>query len=81
MFAVVTSITIITMVYMGGIGTIYGPVGGAILLIVMTELLREFGEWRLMIYSVSLILIIFFLPNGLVVPAWQRMKSVLRRTA
>jgi branched-chain amino acid transport system permease protein len=28
LFAVVTSITIITMVYVGGMGTIFGPVGG-----------------------------------------------------
>ena len=32
LFAVVTSITIITMVYVGGMGTIFGPVGGALLL-------------------------------------------------
>jgi branched-chain amino acid transport system permease protein len=75
LFAVVTSITIITMVYVGGMATIYGPVGGAILLVLMTELLRDFGEWRLMIYSVTLILILFFLPNGLIAPTWQRFKT------
>jgi branched-chain amino acid transport system permease protein len=77
LFAVVTSITIITMVYVGGMASIYGPVGGAILLVLLTELLRNFGEWRLMIYSCTLILILFFLPNGLIAPAWQRMKSML----
>ncbi len=79
LFAVVTSITIITMVYVGGMGTIYGPVGGAILLMLMTELLREFGEWRLMIYSCTLILILFFLPNGLVAPIWRKLKLSLGR--
>jgi branched-chain amino acid transport system permease protein len=77
LFAVVTSITIITMVYVGGMASIYGPVGGAILLVLLTELLRNFGEWRLMIYSCTLILILFFLPNGLIAPTWQRMKSML----
>jgi branched-chain amino acid transport system permease protein len=77
LFAVVTSITIITMVYVGGMASIYGPVGGAILLVLLTELLRNFGEWRLMIYSCTLILILFFLPNGLIAPAWRRMKSML----
>lgn len=75
LFSVVTSITIITMVYVGGMASIYGPVGGAILLVLLTELLREFGEWRLMIYSITLILILFFLPNGLVAPVWRRVRA------
>jgi len=79
LFAVVTSITIITMVYVGGMASIYGPVGGAILLVLLTELLRNFGEWRLMIYSCTLILILFFLPNGLIAPTWQRIRSRLER--
>ena len=77
LFAVVTSITIITMVYVGGIGTIFGPVGGALLLTLMTEGLRNFGEWRLMIYSVLLILILFFLPNGVVAPIWKKIRAML----
>jgi branched-chain amino acid transport system permease protein len=75
LFAVVTSITIITMVYVGGMASIYGPVGGAVLLVLMTELLRQFGEWRLMVYSVVLILILFFLPGGLVAPGWRRLRG------
>ena len=78
LFAVVTSITIITMVYVGGMASIYGPVGGAILLVLLTELLRNFGEWRLMIYSCALILILFFLPGGLVAPMWRRLRAAYR---
>jgi len=81
LFAVVTSITIITMVYVGGMASIYGPVGGAILLVLLTELLRNFGEWRLMIYSCTLILILFFLPNGLIAPTWRRIKAARERRA
>jgi branched-chain amino acid transport system permease protein len=81
LFAVVTSITIITMVYVGGIGTIFGPVGGALLLALMTEGLRNFGEWRLMIYSVLLILILFFLPNGVVAPIWKKIRAMLSSPA
>lgn len=75
LFAVVMSITIITMVYVGGIGTIFGPVGGALLLTLMTEGLRNFGEWRLMIYSLLLIFILFFLPNGIVAPIWKKIRQ------
>jgi branched-chain amino acid transport system permease protein len=77
LFAVVTSITIITMVYVGGMTSIYGAVGGALLLSLMTELLRDFGEWRLLIYSVVLIAILFFLPQGLIAPAWRRIRARL----
>ena len=80
LFAVVTSITIITMVYVGGMGTIFGPVGGALLLTVMTEGLRDFGVWRLMIYSLLLIFILFFLPNGIIAPIWQKMRQLGRQS-
>jgi branched-chain amino acid transport system permease protein len=55
-------------------GTIFGPVGGALLLTLMTEGLRNFGEWRLMIYSLLLIFILFFLPNGIVAPTWNKLR-------
>ena len=81
LFAVVTSITVITMVYVGGMTSIYGAVGGALLLTLMTELLRDFGEWRLMIYSLVLIAILFFLPNGFVAPAWTWLRNRLSGSA
>lgn len=81
LFEVVTSITVITMVYVGGMASIYGPVGGAILLVLLTELLRDFGEWRLMIYSVVLILILFFLPQGFIAPLWERFKARFGRSS
>lgn len=77
LFAVVTSISVITMVYVGGMTSVYGPVGGALLLVLMTELLRNFGEWRLLIYSLVLILILFFLPGGLVAPFWRSLRRRL----
>ncbi|MFT4100621.1 MAG: branched-chain amino acid ABC transporter permease [Burkholderiaceae bacterium] len=77
LFAVVTSITIITMVYVGGMSSVYGAAGGAMLLVLMTELLRDFGEWRLLIYSLVLIAILFFLPEGFVAPAWRAFRRRL----
>ena len=77
MFAVILSINIIIMVYVGGIGTIYGPVGGAILLNVLTESLRVFSEYRLWVYTLLLVFILFFMPQGLIAPAWQRLRKML----
>lgn len=80
-FTVVLTITVITMVYVGGMASVWGPAGGAILLVLMTELLRDFGEWRLMIYSVTLILILFFLPEGFIAPTWNRFKARWARSS
>ncbi len=78
LFAVVLSINIIIMVYVGGLGTIYGPVGGAILLNVLTESLRVFSEYRLWVYTLLLVFILFFMPQGLVAPLWQRIRRFIR---
>lgn len=74
LFAVILSINIIIMVYVGGLGTIWGPVGGALLLNVLTEALRGVSEYRLWVYTVVLIFILFFMPQGLVAPLWQRLR-------
>jgi len=76
LFAIVLSINIIIMVYVGGIGTIYGPVGGALLLNLLTESLRGFSEYRLWVYTLVLMLILFFLPQGLIAPLWQRIRRM-----
>jgi len=78
LFSVIVSITIIIMVYVGGIGSIYGAAIAAILLTLLTEMLRGFGEYRLWIYTLTLMLILFFLPNGLIAPLWRRLTERLR---
>jgi branched-chain amino acid transport system permease protein len=76
LFTVVLSINIIIMVYVGGMGSIYGPIGGAILLNVLTETLRGLSEYRLWVYTVLLVLILFFLPQGAIAPLWRRIRRV-----
>jgi branched-chain amino acid transport system permease protein len=72
-FAVSLSITLIIMVYVGGMGSIWGPILGAIVLAMLPELLRGLGEYRLWVYSLVLIFILFFSPGGLIVPLWRRL--------
>lgn len=50
-----TSILILVYVVLGGIGSIRGSVIAAILLYVLPELLREVGEYRMLIYAILLI--------------------------
>lgn len=64
-FNIVESFTMMAMVIVGGMGTMAGPVIGAVVLTFLPELLRGFGELRLMIYGVALTLVVLFLPGGI----------------
>jgi branched-chain amino acid transport system permease protein len=65
-FIITESFTILAMVIVGGMGTLIGPVWGAILLTILPELLRGFGDLRLVLYGAALTLVVLFMPGGLV---------------
>ena len=54
-----------TMLYLGGIGTIWGPVLGAVVASLLPELFRGLKEVQDIAYSAVLILMLIFLPGGL----------------
>lgn len=60
------SVMILSMAVIGGIGTQAGPLLGSFLLTLLPELLRQAGDYRLVIYGVLLILVIMFYPGGLI---------------
>ena len=51
--------------FLGGLGYVFGPMLGTLVLYFGWDLLFEFGKYQMLIYSTILILIIRFLPNGL----------------
>jgi branched-chain amino acid transport system permease protein len=53
------------MIILGGLGSIVGSVLGAILLTVLPEALRGFAEYRMVIYSLLLIVLMITRPQGL----------------
>ena len=65
-FGIIESFTMMAMVIVGGMGTMIGPVIGAVVLTFLPELLRGFGELRLMIYGLALTLVVLFMPGGIV---------------
>ena len=73
-FGIVESFTMMAMVIVGGTGTMPGPVLGAIVLTFLPELLRGFGELRLMIYGLALTLVVLFMPGGMV-QAWTAFRK------
>jgi branched-chain amino acid transport system permease protein len=76
-FNIVESFTMMAMVIVGGMGTMTGPVIGAIVLTFLPELLRGFGELRLMIYGIALTLVVLFMPGGMV-QAWAALRARIR---
>lgn len=72
-------VEILTMTILGGIGSLAGPVAGAVILTLLPETLRAFSDFRLVINGVILVLIVLFLPKGIWDPAllrsWFRRRS------
>ena len=75
-FEVSESVTYLLMVIIGGMGTILGPILGAVFLLVLPELLRSINDYRMIIYGAMLILTIMFLPGGFV-GLYRNLKSRL----
>ena len=59
------SIEIIVIVVLGGMGSITGSIVAAIVLTVLPEALRSFSDYRMLAYSVALIIVMIFKPSGL----------------
>lgn len=64
-FFVTEAFNILAMVIVGGMGTLIGPVFGAILLTLLPELLRGIGDLRLVVYGAALTFVVLFMPGGL----------------
>jgi branched-chain amino acid transport system permease protein len=66
-FALDFSIIPIAATVIGGAGTLVGPVLGCLILVPVSELLRDFGTLRIVFYSLILVLVIVFRSEGVMV--------------
>jgi len=64
-FNVMISINILCLIIVGGMGSIPGVLVGAIALVGLPELLREFAEHRLLVYGAALVAMMLLRPEGL----------------
>ena len=64
-FNVMISINILCVIIVGGMGSIPGVVVGAMALVGLPELLREFAEYRLLVYGAALVAMMLLRPEGL----------------
>jgi branched-chain amino acid transport system permease protein len=65
MFGLQWSVDVLAMVIIGGIGLRYGPVIGAVFVVMLGELLADYPELHVAITGVILIIVIRFAPKGL----------------
>ncbi len=75
-FNLLISINVVALIIVGGMGSLPGVVVGALALVGLPELLREFQEYRLMVYGAILVAMMLFRPQGL----WPE-ASVVRELA
>jgi branched-chain amino acid transport system permease protein len=69
------SITVLSIIILGGMGSIPGVIVGALVLVGLPELLREFAEYRLLVYGAVLVGMMLWRPEGLI-PSAQRKREL-----
>lgn len=74
-FSFFYSIQVVTMVLIGGIGSLWGSVLGAILLTILPEALHGVKEYNVLVYGLILMLVLVFFPRGLL----TGMAEILRK--
>jgi branched-chain amino acid transport system permease protein len=72
-------VVVLVMLAFGGIGTLFGPIVGAITFTIVDEILIEFGQLREVVYGVLVIALFLWMPRGLiptVVSLWRRVRGL-----
>lgn len=81
-FGFIESITLVSMLVFGGVGTVRGAVVGGVVLKALPEYLRFGGEYRFALYGAILLLLIIFQPQGLLGEGsfvWERLRGAWSR--
>jgi len=71
-FNIMISINIVCLIIVGGMGSLPGVLVGSIALVGLPELLREFAEYRLLVYGAALVAMMLLKPEGLWPEALRR---------
>jgi branched-chain amino acid transport system permease protein len=64
-FGILISIFVVLYVILGGVNNMWGPVLGAVLMTLVPEFVRFVADWRTMIFSMLIILLLLVRPEGL----------------
>jgi branched-chain amino acid transport system permease protein len=64
-FSGTQAVLLMTMLIVGGMGSIVGCIVGAVTLTILPEVLRSLGQWYLVLYGLGVICVIVLAPGGL----------------
>jgi len=78
-FSFFFSIELVVMVVLGGMGSTFGAVFGAIVLTLLPELLVVFEDYEVLIFGAILMVIMIFLPQGLFVGISQALRNLIKK--
>ena len=73
-FNLLVSINILAVIIVGGLGSIPGVIVGALVLVGLPELLREFAEYRLLVYGIVLVVMMLKRPEGILPEARRKLE-------
>ena len=74
-------VVVLVMLAFGGIGTLFGPIIGAVTFTIVDEILIDFGQLRQVAYGILIIVLFLWMPRG-VIPTlaalWDRVRRVVK---
>jgi len=77
-FDIFYSVQVVTMVAVGGMGSLWGGLAGTVLLTCLPEFLHHLDDLRVLFYGLILMSVLVFCPNGLI-PALVSLKSIRKQ--
>jgi branched-chain amino acid transport system permease protein len=78
-FSPIWTFDAVLIAYIGGVGTVHGPVLGALFFVILREMLAvQLVELHLLVFGALFVLVVLFLPGGLV-EAWSRLHQFVTR--
>ncbi|MCU0513527.1 MAG: hypothetical protein MUE40_13275 [Anaerolineae bacterium] len=74
-FTILVSINVLSLIIIGGLGSIPGVIVGALMLVGLPEALRELQDYRLLAFGVLLVVAMLLRPQGLIPPAPRQLAT------
>lgn len=75
----ILSFQVIIWAIFGGIATIYGPIAGAFILVLLMEFLTVAPEIRMLLFAMIVMLVLLFMPEGLITRVRDKIEKVCPR--
>ncbi|NPV68636.1 MAG: transporter substrate-binding domain-containing protein [Anaerolineae bacterium] len=80
-FTLLVSINVLSLIIIGGMGNIPGVMIGALVIFGLPEALREFQDYRLLMFGALLVIMMLLRPEGIIPPTPARLEEEAQRAA